>query len=865
MGIVIEIEGVDKTSLVQQKQLSITDELNSRNTYGFDIIDPTGAYRPAVGQEAIVYSEEHYNDARDIGDGTFTRASVATKLDGTEVASGVERYETGQFSQSIMVEEGTSNLLTANQSSVETDTTGFIQEGAGNTLTRDTTTSWQGIASIKIISAAGIGYGARATVTSASASTTYTASAYIKGSVGGERVRILLFDVTNNYTLANITLTTFWQRIKTTLTTGVLPVTDFRIRIETQYSEVLTWYADGLQLEQKAYATSWTLGGSTRSPESLTIPTAGVLSSAAGTIEGYVNLNRAPGTIEQYLFDGGGAINNNLQIYVGTDGKLRAAYGTGAATVTITGTHVLTMGVWYAIAVKWSASGVTLYLNGAVEASSGTAPGFTFGANAYIGSKNDSTSQLDGQIDDLRISSIARSDADILAGYNSGIALIIDQYTMAKMAFDGALEIFARPILYAGTIDSLGEYSPNSNRTGALAYNLNCVDYNQLCGRFLVAETYNSYLAGDIVKHIIDDFINVTSPGEGVTYANVQDGPTISKAVFNYIYATQAFDELAEIAGFSWWISYDKDMHFCSRLTNAAPFGLTDTSNNFRNPVIHRTRQDYRNKQYFRGGKDTSSSQTESFVGDGTNRTFVLSLPCAKVPTSVMVNATPPSKSIGIYQVDTGKDFYWQEDSFNITQDSGGVVLTVADILAVTYQGYFPIIYENFLESAISERQSVEGGTGIYESAVTDESINTSAAVAERTEALLRKYGVIPETVEFETDTDGLKAGQLISIVITKHNLNASYLIQRVTISDITANILRYQVTALSGENIGGWVDFFKKLAKAGQGYTIRENEVLLKVRNFSDNLRLTDTLTVTSGSPIAIVDISLVGYSETG
>jgi len=320
---------------------------------------------------------------------------------------------------------------------------------------------------------------------------------------------------------------------------------------------------------------------------------------------------------------------------------------------------------------------------------------------------------------------------------------------------------------------------------------------------------------------------------------------------------------IVHITGNSWWIDYTKDMHFCSRLTNAAPFALTDTSNNYRNLSIKRTRQDYRNKEYFRGGQDISSALTETFKGDGENATFSLTLPCAKVPSSVTVDAAV--KTIGIRQVETGKDWYWNEGDREITQDTGGAKLTSANILSVTYQGYFPIVIESVNESAIAERKLVEGGTGIYEHAVTDTSINTSEAVQERANALVRKYGEIPETVEFETDSDGLKAGQLINITVTKHNLNAAYLIQRVTIQDITSNILRYQVTAMSGEYIGGWIEFFKGLAKAGQGYVIRENEVLVKNRNLTDNLRLTDTLTVTSGSPIAIVGSSAVGYSEAG
>ena len=52
---------------------------------------------------------------------TFTRSSIAYKQDGTLDDLNEPRYEAARFGPGIMLEEGTSNLLTANQSSVETD------------------------------------------------------------------------------------------------------------------------------------------------------------------------------------------------------------------------------------------------------------------------------------------------------------------------------------------------------------------------------------------------------------------------------------------------------------------------------------------------------------------------------------------------------------------------------------------------------------------------------------------------------------------------------------------------------------------------------------------------------------------------
>ena len=58
-----------------------------------------------------------------VADATFARNSVAYKSDGTQVAAGVPRFEAAVYNQGLRVEESTTtNLLTANQSSVETDT-----------------------------------------------------------------------------------------------------------------------------------------------------------------------------------------------------------------------------------------------------------------------------------------------------------------------------------------------------------------------------------------------------------------------------------------------------------------------------------------------------------------------------------------------------------------------------------------------------------------------------------------------------------------------------------------------------------------------------------------------------------------------
>jgi len=45
---------------------------------------------------------------------------------------------------------------------------------------------------------------------------------------------------------------------------------------------------------------------------------------------------------------------------------------------------------------------------------------------------------------------------------------------------------------------------------------------------------------------------------EGVDTSLVETGPAIEKFVFNYVPASQAFDDIAELAGYIWYIDYEK-------------------------------------------------------------------------------------------------------------------------------------------------------------------------------------------------------------------------------------------------------------------------------------------------------------------
>lgn len=398
--------------------------------------------------------------------------------------------------------------------------------------------------------------------------------------------------------------------------------------------------------------------------------------------------------------------------------------------------------------------------------------------------------------------------------------------------YDGATLVFG------GIIDEVEEYRALGN--SMLVCEVPANDYHEIADRVLVAETYTGQTAGAIIEDIRSKYLN----GEGVTAGTIQTGVTISKAVFNYIPVSQAYDEISEITGFQWEINPSKALSYFDRSTYAAPWGITSTSA-IRNVKVRKDRSQYRNRQYLRAGKQATDNQTREFAGDGKTTVFAVDYPIAETPT-ITVNAV--AKTVGIRGVETGKDWYWNKNDKSISQDSSGVALISTDTLTVVYKGYYPIIAVINDSGQIDARKAIEGGTGVYERIESKESIDSSEAAIEYAEGILRRYAKIGNVLTYETDVSGLDPGMLQNVVLPVHDLNDYFLISQVTISDpgFQDQGLRYNVTALDGEAVGGWSQFFRKIVQSQQTFVIRDNEILLRYIQAVEPVAWSETITET-------------------
>jgi len=423
-------------------------------------------------------------------------------------------------------------------------------------------------------------------------------------------------------------------------------------------------------------------------------------------------------------------------------------------------------------------------------------------------------------------------------------------------------------LIFAGTIDSIDEEIDPAEtvRFKRVA----CVDYNQIADRHLVAYVYQpddltpTLYAGDVIKDIVSRFFVFGGVTEGIDTSNVEDGPEIEKFVFNYVPASQAFDDIAELTGYIWYIDYEKKLYFTPRDKYEAPIVIGGKTRNWRNMKITESRDLYRNRQIVRAGTALTDPRIDTVVAaEADQKLFEVPFP---VGTASAVTVNSVAKTLGVNGLHEGRDFYWSYGSNVLTAE---IAPGVGAVIALTYQGMFQILVDERIDAEILARRALEGGTGVYEAIADDPAINMQPVAVQKALAYLRKHGVIPQTVRFETDCPGLRPGQLITIKFVSAGLNDYYLIESVNMRDLQGRINRYQVSAVSGDALGGWLEWFSALARQAQKFVLYDEDQVSMLREITDTVRVYDIsleypLGTVDRKPESRVENACVGFSET-
>jgi len=380
------------------------------------------------------------------------------------------------------------------------------------------------------------------------------------------------------------------------------------------------------------------------------------------------------------------------------------------------------------------------------------------------------------------------------------------QYRFYKGQSVTVTDIISGLTLFGGFIDEVEEVQLSG--TSALIHTISAVDNHYLADKRIVALAVADAHAGEIVRDILTDYLSI----EGITEGEIQLGDTVSKCILNYVSAADALDELAERAGFTWWIDAYKRLYFCDRATISAPWAITGADALEGSIVVTRGNPNYRNRQIVIGGMAKTILQTEYFSGDGQTRTFALNY-IVKEIYSIKVNGI--TKTVG-ERGGSGYDWYYADEQDSVNQDASAVVLTSSDVLEVKYYGLYDIITVWEKPSEVYGRAAAEGSSGYVEAIHYDTAIDSEDMADEIATTKLNHYAEIGNKLTFRTLRHGLKAGHLASVSFPEHALSAQMLIMGVEITEEDAQIW-YDVEAIEGPVEKSWTDIFAEMLRPGK------------------------------------------------
>lgn len=140
------------------------------------------------------------------------------------------------------------------------------------------------------------------------------------------------------------------------------------------------------------------------------------------------------------------------------------------------------------------------------------------------------------------------------------------------------------------------------NGTETVRYRCQAADYAYLTNYTVVPRrtyqksAYSNY--SSMVQDIWRDYLKPHGIGNGGIPADM--GSVDTDLVVNFWYVGQVLDEISKLTGFQWYVdSESKDLVFVSPDdAAAAPFDITDDSENWIDLTINSSLTDYRNKQY---------------------------------------------------------------------------------------------------------------------------------------------------------------------------------------------------------------------------------------------------------------------------
>lgn len=339
-------------------------------------------------------------------------------------------------------------------------------------------------------------------------------------------------------------------------------------------------------------------------------------------------------------------------------------------------------------------------------------------------------------------------------------------------------------VIFAGRIIAV---NPVLNKNFTVEYEIQCKDWTVDFDDELVAHTYENETVEDIINDILP---------AGFTDAGVNCTTTVERIQFNYQTKSAVLATLAALVGYHWYIDYAKDVHFFPKLTDAAPFRVTDNSEHLiaGSLSIDKNNSQLRNSIYILGGETVGNSRTESYVADGDQDHFPLANKFSNLP---VVKDNTVAKAVGVAPLQTFAqgpyDVLW---NFNEKYIQFDVIPTAGHQI--------DIVGTPLAQIAVKIEDPISITTyGRREFRIEDKTIKDTLTARKRGVAELEAYAHGIVEGQFRTYTDGLRSGQYIRVTSGALDIDEDYMIKSVSMKMHTHSQAIYSVSLVSKKTVG--------------------------------------------------------------
>lgn len=372
---------------------------------------------------------------------------------------------------------------------------------------------------------------------------------------------------------------------------------------------------------------------------------------------------------------------------------------------------------------------------------------------------------------------------------------------------------------------------------GLDTFTVSVSDYTADLEQHIVLARYQ----GETVQDIIDDLI--ADAALPFTTTNVDGTQVINTIAFNNITVAQAIQRLAEAVGYSWYVDFDKDIHFFAKEGELSPFALADDNGSYVYKTLELTDDlsQVRNVVTVRGGEYVSEEErTETLSGDGTRLQFGLINKFASLP---VVEVASVAQDVGTEYLnpDDPYEVMWNFTEKYLRFTAGNAPASGTDNITVTQKVLVPIKVQ------VNDPASIAtyGKRHFY---IRDDSIESRAEAIKRAQVELTAYRNAIVEGRFETYQSGLRPGQTLTIQSTQRGIDESFVIQKVRLSMRSPQDGHYAVQFATLRTIGIIQYLQKQLAersiKDGEDVTLLPLVTISDAAQFSDEV--TDVSTTT-------------------